>query len=73
MEAQIPITNTTDCKYLYNKNNVIIDEKIIICGGHLKGGKDACRVIFSFINLYYKDRIFGPHNLNDSHFKSVLG
>lgn len=48
MEAQIPITNTTDCKYLYNKNNVVIDDKIIICGGHPEGGKDACRVISSF-------------------------
>lgn len=48
MEAQIPIMNTTDCKYLYKKNNIVIDEKIIICAGHPKGGKDACRVISSF-------------------------
>ncbi|XP_060866108.1 venom protease-like [Metopolophium dirhodum] len=43
MEAQISITNTTYCKYLYEKNNIVIDDKIIICAGHSKGGKDACR------------------------------
>ncbi|KAL4097149.1 hypothetical protein QTP88_021973 [Uroleucon formosanum] len=59
MEAQIPITNTTDCKYLYNKNNVVIDDKIIICGGHPEGGKDACRgdsggpLMFFIKNQYY--------------------
>ncbi|XP_016656052.1 venom protease [Acyrthosiphon pisum] len=59
MEAQIPITNTTDCKYLYKKNNIVIDDKIIICAGHPKGGKDACRgdsggpMMFFIKNQYY--------------------
>jgi len=49
MEAQIPITNTTECKQLYEKTNIVIDDRTVICAGPPQGGKDACRVISSFI------------------------
>lgn len=51
LETQIPIANTTKCKQLYEKNNIVIDSRIVICAGPPEGRKDACRVISFFICL----------------------
>lgn len=59
MEVQIPITNTSKCKQLYEKNNIVIDSDRIICAGPPEGGKDACRgdsggpLMFFIENQYY--------------------
>ncbi|XP_060837794.1 venom protease-like [Rhopalosiphum padi] len=68
MEIQIPITNTTECKQLYEKNNTVIDDRIILCAGHSLGGKDACRgdsggpLMLPIENQYYLMGIvsYGP-------------
>lgn len=38
LETQIPIANTGKCKQLYEKNNIVIDSRIVICAG----GKKRC-------------------------------
>jgi len=65
-EVQIPITNTTECKQLYKKNNTVIDDTMI-CAGHPNGGKDACRVIYPF------NRIICKWNINDLNYLFPIG
>lgn len=45
MQVQVPIRDNKDCKRLYEKLPVVIDERVL-CAGEVEGGKDSCQVQF---------------------------